>query len=80
MGLVVSFMLVRDEIWFSRYESPNNTEPRPIALVSKSLKNPETQYSNNERKALGILCGLENFHHYYFTDKVSMVTEQNHLS
>ena len=37
--------------------------------------NVETDYSNIEREVLGILHGLEKFHHYCFTCEVSVITD-----
>ena len=45
---------------------PDNTILHPIAFASKSLMDAECRYSNIEREALGILHGLEKFHHYCF--------------
>ena len=36
----------------------------PYVYVNKSLSSTEIRYSNIEREALGILIGLEKFHHY----------------
>ena len=34
---------------------------------------------NIERKALGIFCGLEKFHHYCFVSEVSIITDHKSL-
>ena len=47
-------------------------------FTSKSLSNMEQWYSNTEPEALGILHGLEKFH-YYFTEKVNIITDQKPL-
>ena len=44
---------------------PDNTILHPIEFASKSLMDIEHRYSNIEREALGILHGLEKFHHYF---------------
>ena len=54
---------------FQRNEAPDHAALHPIAFNSKSLTCAETQYSNTERGALGILYGLEKFHHYCFANK-----------
>ena len=41
-------------------------EDGPVAFASKSLVGAETRYSNIEREMLGILFGLERFHHYVY--------------
>ena len=61
-----SLLEVRDRMQFPRNEAPNNAAIWSIAFASKSLTSTETWYSNNEREALGILCGLEKFHYYCF--------------
>ena len=50
-----------------------------VANSTKSLTNMETHYSNIEREALGILHGLENFHHYCSTWKVNVITDHKPL-
>ena len=46
--------------------TPQNITLHPIAFNSKSLPGVEWRYSNIEHEALGILHGLEKFHHYCF--------------
>ena len=57
----------------------NNTIMCPIAFVSKSLTGAECRYSNIEREALGILHGLEKFHHYCFAREVHVITNHKPL-
>ena len=52
---------------------------RPIAFASKSLPSAEQRYSNITREALGILHGLERFHHYCFAKEVSIITDHKPL-
>ena len=52
----------------------DNTILHPISFASKSLTGAEYRYSNIEREALGILHGLEKFHHYCFARKVHIIT------
>ena len=47
-------------------------------LPVQSLINAEVGYSNNEREALGMLHGLEKFHHYYSACEVNVMTDQKH--
>ena len=48
----------------------DNSIQRPITLVSKSLSSTERRHSNLEKEVLGILHGLQKFHHYYFAREV----------
>ena len=65
------------QVWagmqFPRNEAPENAVLWQTAFASKSLTNAETHYSNIEREAVGIPCGLENCCHYCFTPEVSMI-------
>ena len=58
---------------------PNNTILHPITFASKSLTGAEHRYSNIERGALGILHGLEKFHHYCFAREVHIITNHKPL-
>ena len=51
----------------------------PIVLASKSLTGAESRYSNLECKALGIIHGLEKFHHYCFGRNIIIVTDHRLL-
>ena len=39
----------------------------------------EHRYSNIERETLGILHGLEEFHHYHFVREVYVITDHKPL-
>ena len=43
--------------------APDNASLRPNTFASKSLTGAEQRYSNIKWEALGILHGLEKFHH-----------------
>ena len=58
---------------------PHNTILCPIAFASKSLTGADCRYSNIEREALGILHGLEKFHHYCFAREVHVITNHKLL-
>ena len=58
---------------------PDYTSLHPIAFASKSITGAEHRYSNIEREALGILHGLEKFHHYCFTREVHVITDHKPL-
>ena len=59
--------------------APDNTNLCPIAFASKSLTGAEWRYSNIEQEALGILHGLEKFHHYCFGREVLIITDHKQL-
>ena len=56
-------------------EAPYNSALWLIPFRSNSLASAESWYSNIEREALGILHGLQKFHHSCFACKVSMITD-----
>ena len=60
-------------------EIPGNAMLQPTALSIKSLSSVEQHYSNIKCRALGILCGLEKIHHYYFMREVSVITNDKPL-
>ena len=51
----------------------------PIAYASKSLTETESRYSNIEREMLGIVFGLERFHHYVYGRQVLVETDHKPL-
>ena len=55
---------------FQKDEAPDNMALQSIEFASKSITSTETQFSNTEGEALGILYGLETFHHCCFTHEV----------
>ena len=59
--------------------APDNTIICPIVFASKYLTGVECRYSNIKWEALGILHGLEKFHHYWFARKVLNTTEHKLL-
>ena len=67
--------LTRDNMSCHRGEVPDSSILRPIAFTSKILTEAGKRYSNIEREALGILYGLEKFHHCYFAREVSIITD-----
>ena len=52
---------------------------RPVAYASKSLSQTEMNYSNIEREMLGVVFGLQHFHHYVFGRKVCVETDHKPL-
>ena len=59
--------------------APDNTVLHPIAFASKGLTGTECRYSNIEQEVLGILHGLEKFHHYCFAREVLIITDHKLL-
>jgi len=52
---------------------------RPVAFASKALTEAERRYSNIEREMLGIVFGLERFHHYVFGRQITIETDHKPL-
>ena len=48
---------------------------RPVAYASKSLTETESNYCNIEREMLGIVFGLERFHHYAYGRHVTVESD-----
>ena len=55
-------------------EVPDNIALCPTVFGNKSLTSMEWWYSNSEREALGILYGLEKFHHCFEEKYMSSLT------
>ena len=79
VGLGAALLQLRDNMNCPKGTAPDNTILCPIAFVSKSLTGAEQRYSNIEHKALGILHGLEKFHHYCFGREVLVITDHKPL-
>ena len=58
---------------------PDNSILRPATFSRKASPGQKKKYSNIEREALGILYGLEKFHHYCFAIEVSIITDHKPL-
>ena len=63
VGLGAALLQLRDNISCHEDTAPTNSALCPITFVSKVLTGAEQRYSNIKREALGILYGLEKFHH-----------------
>ena len=74
-----ALLQLRDNTTCQTHMAPDNTILCPIAFVSKSLIGMEHRYSNIERKALGILHGLEKFHYYSFSREVLIISDHKLL-
>ena len=75
IGLGAALLQTRSNTSCHRNEAPNNNILRPIAFASKNLTTTEKWYINIEGEALGMLYGLEKFHHYCFLREVSIITD-----
>ena len=79
ISLRAALLQVRDNTTCQTHMAPDNTILCPIAFASKSLTGMECRYSNIKCKVLGILHGLEKFHHYCFSREVLIITDQKLL-
>ena len=66
VGLGAALLQLHDNTVCQKEVVPQNITLCPIAFASKSLTGVEQRYSNIKWEALGILHGLEKFHHYCF--------------
>ena len=79
VGLEASLLKVRERMWFPRNEAYNNVTLQSVAFTSKGPMNAESCYSKIEIEDLGMLFGLEEFHLYFFTHEVSIITDHKPL-
>ena len=79
IGLRAALLQLRDDTSCQTHMVPDNTILCPITFASKGLNGTEHIYSNVECEALGILHGLEKFHHYCFGREVLMITDHKLL-
>ena len=79
IGLGAALLQMRDNTTCQTHMAPDNTILCPITFVSKSLTGMECRYSNIKCKALGILHGLDKFHHYCFGREVLIITDHKLL-
>ena len=73
VGLGAALLQLHNDTACQRDVAPDNTSLRPITFASKSLTVAEWKYSNIKQEALGILHGLEKFHHYCFGREVLII-------
>ena len=57
---------------------PDNSD-RPIAYFSRSLSTTEKKYSQIDKEALGIRCGVEKFFYYLFGRRFTLITDSKPL-
>ena len=79
ISLGAALLQLRDNMNCPKDTAPDNTILCPVAFASKSLTCAEQRYSNIKCKALGILHGLEKFHHYCFGMEVLVITDHKLL-
>ena len=79
IGLRDALLQTRNDTSCLRDKAPDNSILTSIVFASKSLSCAERRYSNIGREALGILHGLEKFHHYSFMREVSRITDHKPL-
>ena len=75
VGLGVALLQLCKGMSCQKDMAPDNTILHPIAFASKHLTGAEHRYSNIEQEALGILHGLEKFHHYSFAREVLIIKD-----
>ena len=79
IGLGAALLQLRESTTCQTHMAPDNTILCPIAFASKRLMGAECRYSNIKCEALGILHGLEKFHHYCFGREVLIITDHKLL-
>ena len=79
LGLGAALLQLHDNTVCQKGIAPDNITLHPIAFASKSLTSVEQRYSNIQCEALGILHGLEKFHHYCFGREVLIITDHKPL-
>ena len=79
VALEAALLQIRDNTVWQQGTAPDNTILQPIVFTSKSLTGTESRYSNIECIALGIIHGLEKFHHYCFGRNVIIITDHKPL-
>ena len=79
VGLGAALLQLCDNTVCQKGVALDNITLHPIAFASKSLTGVERRYSNIEHEVLGILHGLEKFHHYCFGIEVLVITDHKPL-
>ena len=79
VGLGAALLQLHNNTVCQKGIAPDNITLCPIAFASKSLTSVEWRYSNTKCEVLGILHGLEKFHHYHFGREVLIITDHKPL-
>ena len=79
VGLGAALLQLYNNATCQKGMAPDNTILHPIMFASKSLTVAEQRYSNIKWEVLGILHGLEKFHHYCFGREVLVITDHKLL-
>ena len=79
IGLGAALLQLFDNTVCQKGVASQNIALHPIAVTSKSLTGAEQRYSNIKQEALGILHGLQKFHHYCFGQEVLVITDHKPL-
>ena len=79
LGLGAALLQLHDNTTCQKGMAPDNAILCPIAFASKSLTGADWRYSNIEQETLGILHGLEKFHHYSFGREVLIIIDHKPL-
>ena len=70
VSIGAGLLQVREGMNCGHDKLPDNATFHLIAFTSKSIFSVVQHYSNTEQESLGILHGLEKFHHYSFVKEV----------
>ena len=79
IGLRAALLQLQDNTNCQKGMAPDNTILHPITFASKCLTGAKQRYSSIECEVLGILHGLEIFHHYCFGREVLIITDHKPL-
>ena len=79
VGLGAALLQPQENYEYSDQDTPPTEDLRPVAYASKSLTSAESNYSNIEHEALGVVHGLEKFHHYCYGRQVNVITDHKPL-
>ena len=79
VGLGAALLQLHDNTTWQKGMVPDNIILCPITFASESLTGAEWRYTNIEWEALGILHGLDKFHHYCFGREVFIITNHKLL-
>ena len=79
VGLGAALLQLRDNATWQQGTALDITMLWPIVFTSKSLTGTENRYSNIEHEVLGIIHGLEKFHHSCFGRNIIIISDHKLL-